>query len=258
MTLAASPVLAGAVASLLAGLATGLGGLPILGIGRSATRYQNLMLGFAAGVMLAASFFSLIVPALDILDGQGAGRWSAATIAAGSVLIGGAAMMLISRLSMDRVLANGGSEQDRASHRIWLLVVAITLHNAPEGLAVGVSFAEDAGREGYATALGIGIQNIPEGFAVAAALALRYSSRVAFVGALLSGLVEPVFGTMGSALVHHFSGILPWALCIAAGAMISVVMSQIAPSLGEDRRQGAQLSLLLGLCLMTCLDVALG
>ncbi|GAY20753.1 ZIP family metal transporter [Sphingobium fuliginis] len=255
MSIDLSPVLAGTIASLLAGAATGLGGLPILGIGRSAARCQGVMLGFAAGVMLAASFFSLIVPAIGILDRQGIGSWPAAAMIAVAVLVGGALLLVLGRFSVERFTSEEGL--DRTGHRIWLLVAAITLHNAPEGLAVGVSFARDAGGEGYATALGIGIQNIPEGFAVGSALALRYPPFLAFAGALASGLVEPVFGALGATLVHRFAMLLPIALCLAAGAMISVVMSQIAPELGEDGH-AAQGSLLIGLAVMTCLDVALG
>lgn len=249
-----SPVLAGTIASLLAGLATAIGGLPILGVGRSATRYEGVMLGFAAGVMLAASFFSLIVPAIAILDRQGMGRWPASGTVAVALLAGGTLMMALSRLSLERLSKK--QDEDWLTRRIWLLVVAISLHNAPEGLAVGVSFARAAGSDGYATALGIGVQNIPEGFAVGCALALRYSPMRAFVGALLSGLVEPVFGALGAALVDQFAMLLPGALCLAAGAMISVVVHQIAPELREEHRS-AHASFLIGLALMTCLDVAL-
>ncbi|ATI79865.1 ZIP family metal transporter [Sphingobium yanoikuyae] len=248
-------ILAGTIASLLAGGATGLGGLPILGIGRGAARYQPSMLGFAAGVMLAASFFSLIVPAIDILNRQGAGAWSAAMTVASAVLTGGILMMLIGRYSIERFVQ--GHEVDRIGHRIWMLVFAITLHNAPEGLAVGVSYARNAGGQGFATALGIGIQNIPEGLAVASVLAVRYRPSVAFIGALLSGLIEPVFGFLGALLVYEFVLVLPLALCLAAGAMLSVVMEQIAPELANGGHC-AHAALLVGLALMLCLDIALG
>lgn len=255
MTLDLPPALAGSLGSLLAGLATGLGALPILGVGRSTERYQGIMLGFAAGIMLAASFFSLIMPAIDHLEGQGAGRWTAASVAAAAIFVGAAMVMLLDRL-LPKV--DTGSHDELRHRRLWLFVLAITLHNAPEGLAVGVSFADGAFAHGSATALGIGIQNIPEGFAVAGALALRYSPAKAFAGALLSGLIEPVAGSIGALLVAYFDPLLPWALCIAAGAMISVIMSQIVPDLGREPSDRSQLSLVLGLCLMLMLDVALG
>lgn len=253
MTLASSSALAGSLGSLLAGLATGLGALPILGIGRSAYRYQGVMLGFAAGVMLAASFFSLVIPALAHLERGGAGRWETALTVAAS-LFAGAAMIM----ALERGLPGAATDPDALAHqRLWMFVLAITLHNIPEGLAVGVSFGGGAYAEGSATALGIGIQNMPEGFAVAGALALRHRPSVAFFGALGTGLVEPVAGTIGALLVAHVTSLLPWALCLAAGAMISVIMSQIVPDL--DRRSAglSQLALIVGLCLMMVLDIAL-
>ena len=250
-----TPALAGTVGSLLAGLATGIGALPILGVGRAATRHRDLMMGFAAGVMLAASFFSLIVPALGKLEENGAGRWHAALTVAGSVMLGAGIIIALARcLPADRAAV---SSDLMPSPRIGLFVLAITLHNLPEGLAVGVSFAAGAYAQGSATALGIGVQNIPEGFAVACALALRYRPTIAFAGGLLSGLVEPIAGTAGALLVAHFTLLLPWALCLAAGAMISVTMSQIVPDLGPEPYGRGQISLVLGLCLMMMLDIAL-
>ncbi|WP_022681580.1 ZIP family metal transporter [Sphingobium bisphenolivorans] len=251
-----SPEMAGAVGSLLAGMATAVGALPILGIGRSAQRYQGVLLGFAAGVMLAASFFSLIIPALAHLKADGAGPLRASLVAAGSVAIGAGMLMTLGRL-LPAVDAPCFSGDKAATRSIWLFVLAITLHNAPEGLAVGVSFANGAYAEGSATAFGIGIQNIPEGIAVGCALALRYSPVFAFLGAVASGLVEPVAGTAGAVLVAEFRPLLPWALCIAAGAMISVIMSQIAPAIGQERSDRPHLSFIIGLCLMMVLDVSL-
>lgn len=254
--MALSPVLAGSLASLLAGLATAIGALPLLGIAGSIARYRAILLGFAGGVMLAASFFSLMLPALALLDRNATPPWASAGIVAGSLVAGGAMMMALNRLLPEPKTDSG--MWDETSRRIWLFVAAITLHNAPEGMAVGVSFARDAGGEGYGTALGIGIQNIPEGFAVGCALALRYSRAAAFGGALLSGLIEPVFGTLGAILVAEFTALLPWALCMSAGAMISVVINHVAPELSENPVEPAQAGLLLGLGLMTCLDIALG
>lgn len=212
-------------------------------------------MGFAAGVMLAASFFSLIVPALGHMASQGSSASGSARIAAGSVAVGAGAIMLLGHvLPADE----GPYVAGELSHRsLRLFVLAITLHNIPEGLAVGVSFADGAYTQGASTALGIGIQNIPEGFAVACALALRYDRVTACIGALLSGLVEPVAGAAGAFLVAHFRPLLPWALCLAAGAMLSVIMSHIVPSLGHDHRGRSQVALIAGLCLMMALDIAL-
>ncbi len=212
-------------------------------------------MGFAAGVMLAASFFSLIVPALAHTASDGTGAAKAAWIAAASVALGAGTIMLLDHiLPADEGLDMAGE----LSHRsLRLFVLAITLHNIPEGLAVGVSFADGAYTQGASTALGIGIQNIPEGFAVACALALHHGRATAFIGALLSGLVEPVAGTAGALLVAHFQPLLPWALCLAAGAMLSVIMSQIVPSLGRGPAGRPQMALIAGLCLMMVLDIAL-
>jgi ZIP family zinc transporter len=250
-------VLAGALGSLLAGLATALGALPILGVGRPTQRHQGITLGFAAGVMLAASFFSLIIPALDLLQDKGASPAQAAMVAALSVLAGATMIMLLARCLPDSEL-DDHVRMDVSIHGIWLFVLAITLHNIPEGLAVGVSFADGTYAKGSATALGIGIQNIPEGFAVAGTLALRYTRGWAFLGGAVSGLVEPVAGTIGALLVSHFTMLLPWALFIAAGSMISVIMSQIVPRLEQKPHDPSHISLIAGLCLMMLLDVALG
>ncbi|HUD91061.1 ZIP family metal transporter [Sphingobium sp.] len=228
--------------------------MPILGIGRSAQRYQDVMLGFAAGVMLAASFFSLIIPALGHLHVSGATPWRSALTVAAAVAAGAASIMVLSRFLPQDEGSNPTATQSRS---LLLFVLAITLHNLPEGLAVGVSFAGGAYAQGSATALGIGIQNIPEGFAVGCALSLRYSPLLAFAGAVVSGLVEPVAGTAGALLVAQFQPLLPWALCLAAGAMISVIMSQIVPDLGREPSGRAHVSLILGLCIMMILDVAL-
>lgn len=256
MILAWTPVLAGSLGSLLAGLATGIGALPILGVGRSATRHQGMMLGFAAGVMLAASFFSLIVPALGRLEVFGTPTWQAAILVAGSVMMGAGMIIGLARCLPDH--RDDLSLGELPHRQLWLFVLAITLHNLPEGLAVGVSFGDGAYAQGSATALGIGIQNVPEGFAVAGALALRYRPFTAFAGGVLSGLLEPIAGTIGALLVAHFTLLLPWALCLAAGAMLSVTMSQIVPTLGSEPFDRAQLCLIGGLCLMMVLDIALG
>jgi ZIP family zinc transporter len=206
--------------------------------------------------MLAASFFSLIIPALDHMKSGGVSPWGRASVAALSVALGGGMIIFLARLFPEPEKPLPPGEMDH--HSLWLFVLAITLHNLPEGLAVGVSFANGAYAEGSATAFGIGIQNIPEGFAVGCALALRYSPLVAFGGALVSGLVEPVAGAAGALLVAQFQPLLPWALCLAAGGMISVIIGQIAPMLGQGRAGGAaQWSFIAGLCLMMLLDIAL-
>ena len=144
--------------------------------------------------------------------------------------------------------------------RIWLFVIAITIHNLPEGLAVGVGFATGDIAKGVSLATGIGLQNAPEGLAVAVALRGQgYSPRAAFLVALSTGLVEPVGGVLGVAAVSVSSVLLPWGLTFAAGAMLYVISHEIIPETHRHGRQNrATMGLILGLILMMVLDVTLG
>lgn len=254
-------VVLGAVASLAAGLMTGAGAVPVLFGRRPSLETNNALLGFAAGVMLAASFFSLLVPAIASASELYGPGFVPAAIAVGGTLLGIAALALLNELLPHEHFAQGreGPEQT-VLKRIWLFVIAITLHNAPEGMAVGVGFAGGDTANGLPLAIGIGLQNAPEGLAVAVALvSAGYSRGFAFVVAALTGLVEPVAGFIGAVLVSLSISLLPWGLCFAAGAMIYVISHEIIP---ETHRQGSQrlatLGLTIGLCLMMFLDVALG
>ena len=256
-------ILAGFLGSLAAGLATFVGALPMLVIGKPGERAEALMLGFAAGVMLAASFFSLIIPGIEAAREGGAGRFAASGLIVIAVLLGAAAIAALNRVmpsvGKDLGLGPAGIANARV-RRIWLFVMAITLHNFPEGLAVGVSFGGGDLAQGRSTALGIGLQNIPEGLAVAASLATLGYSRIAAIGAALAtGLVEPVAGLIGVAIVAVAQPLLPWGLGFAAGAMIYVVASEIIPD--TQRREGASratLGLMIGLTGMMFLDTTLG
>jgi len=249
----------GSVASLFAGLATGLGAAVILGLRAPSEGQQKTLLAFAAGVMLAASFFSLIIPALDEAQAAGASNVGAAIVVVLAILLGACALGVIRGLLpkvADHYPALLASEKSR---RIWLFIAAITLHNFPEGLAVGVSFGGGDVAAGLATALGIGLQNIPEGFAVAgAALALGYKTRSAFLIGLASGLVEPIAGVTGAAAVAGAQMLLPWALGGAGGAMIYIVLAEIIPEINERSRPPRMTALMIGLAAMMFLDVALG
>ena len=254
-----SPVLLGILGSIVAGMMTAVGAIPMLAIGRPSQAAQHMLLGFAAGVMLAASFFSLIIPAVDILEGQ-TGRAAAAATVCAAVLIGAAVVATLNRFAPVDMLAIGPAGSPAKARRIWVFIAAITLHNFPEGMAVGVSFGAGDVERGLATALGIGIQNMPEGLAVAAALAtLGYRRISCFAGALASGLVEPVGGTIGATVVAGVPGLLPWGLGLSAGAMIYVVAAEIIP---ETRSDGADdrsmIGLMIGLVGMMFLDIALG
>lgn len=255
-----SPIIAGALASLAAGMMTAVGALPMLFFKRPSVQVQSVLLGFAAGVMLAASFFSLIIPGVASLEENGAARAAAAAIMGAAVLIGATVIGLLNRFAPVDMLAIGPAGSRHLARRIWLFIIAITLHNFPEGAAVGVSFGGGDMAQGLSTALGIGIQNMPEGLAVFAAMAsLGYGRGPAFLAALASGLVEPVGGLIGASVVDLLPSALPWGLGLAAGAMIYVVAAEIIP---ETRRQshgdGSMIGLMIGLVGMMFLDIALG
>jgi ZIP family zinc transporter len=229
------------------------------------------MLGFAGGVMIAASFWSLLEPAILMAEAAeastGVPRWIPAAV---GFLLGGGFLRLA-----DSVLPHLHIEHKREDAegiktswgRSILLVLAITLHNIPEGLAVGVGFGAaavgipGAGLAGaVALALGIGLQNFPEGAAVSIPLRRDGASRLkSFWYGQLSGVVEPVAGVLGAALVFYMQPILPYALAFAAGAMIFVVAEELIP---EAYREGndhiATTGLMLGFALMMILDVGLG
>lgn len=254
----ASPAALGIGGSFIAGLGTGLGALPVLFARRgTSARTDTMLLAFSAGIMLAATGFSLLVPGLEAAaERTGPGVLAALTVAAGT-LVGGAALALIHRYVPHEHFVKGqdGPSSERFA-RLWLFVFAIALHNFPEGLAVGVGFGGDEPMRGIALMLGIGLQNVPEGFAVAAALgALGYSRGGAFGIALATGLIEPLGGVAGALAVSLAAWLLPWALAFAAGAMLYVVSGEIIP---ETHRQGretnATFALLTGFALMMVLD----
>jgi ZIP family zinc transporter len=225
------------------------------------------MLGFSGGVMLAASYWSLLAPAIEIAERRPGPSWLPPVI---GFLLGAAALWALDKLLphlhlfLPRAEAEGLSTKWR---RALLLVMAITLHNIPEGLAVGVSFgAIEAGHEftslgaAIALAVGIGIQNFPEGVAVAMPLRAEGTSRrKAFWYGQLSALVEPIAAVIGAAVIVVALPILPYGLSFAAGAMVYVVVEELIP---ESHSAGnvdlATVSLIAGFSIMMTLDVALG
>ena len=256
-----SIILVGTLASLGAGLATAIGALPALLLRNISEQAQDVMLGFAAGVMLSASFFSLIIPGIAAAEAQGASNVAAVSIVSVGILAGAGALWLIHRYAPhEHFIAGPEGPVTARVRRIWLFVIAITLHNFPEGLAVGVGFGGGDLDNGFALAIGIGLQNLPEGLAVALALlALDYSRVQAFVVASLTGLVEPLGGLVGVSTVTFAAPLLPWGLAFAAGAMIFVISDEIIP---ETHRKGMQThgtaGLMVGLVVMMFLDVVLG
>jgi ZIP family zinc transporter len=247
----------GFLGSLFAGLGTGLGALGILFVLRPSDRTQDAMLSAAAGIMLAATFFSLLLPALNQADELTSNRYFGSALVGLGVLLGAGGLYAVHRLVPHEhfVLGKEGPDTARIG-RIWLFIIAITLHNFPEGMAVGVGFAGGQISNGIALAVGIGLQNIPEGFAVALSLiAIGYSRSYSFWVATLTGLVEPVGGAVGAAAVTLAEPLMPLILGMAAGAMLFVISDEIIP---ETHRRGyetvATFSLLGGFVVMMFLD----
>jgi ZIP family zinc transporter len=230
-------------------------------------RVLDAMLGFAAGVMIAASYWSLLAPAIEMAEGSDLPAWVPAT---SGFLLGGAFLWVIDKL-LPHLHPGFPKEEAEGVSTSWrrsiLLVLAITIHNIPEGLAVGVAFGALAADlpsaslgGAIALAIGIGIQNFPEGTAVSVPLRREGLSRgKCFWYGQLSGVVEPIAGVLGAALVIVMQPVLPYALAFAAGAMIYVVVEELIPeSQLEKHTDVATIGAMLGFAVMMTLDVALG
>ncbi len=251
----------GFAGSLVAGLATGVGALGVFFIRTLSDKLEDSMLSVAAGIMLAASFFSLLLPAIEHGEALFHNRVLAVAIVITGLLLGAIALFLMHRYAPHEHFISGREGPDSATlKRIWLFVIAITIHNFPEGMAVGVGFAGGDTKNGMTLATGIGIQNIPEGLAVAVSmLTAGYSRMQAFLVAFATGLVEPVGGLFGSVAVWAAAPLMPLTLGFAAGAMLFIISDEIIP---ETHRKGfaslATFSLMGGFALMMFLDATLG
>lgn len=237
----------------MAAAATTLGALPVLAMRRIGAGVQGMLLGFGAGVMLAAAVFSLLLPGFDAARTLGASDAEAARLIATGLALGAGLLLM-----MDRALPHTHTPgQSRSTAAVWLFVFAIAVHNIPEGLAIGI--AASSSGSGNAVATGISLQNVPEGLIVAIALATAgYSRRFAVTIAALSGLVEPLAALAGSVMVSVSTAVLPWGLAAAAGAMLFVVSHEIIP---ESHRRGhetlATTGLIGGFIAMMMLDTLL-
>lgn len=251
----------GVMASLVAGLAAGVGALPVLAVRNISRKTHDVLLGFSAGVMLAASAFSLLVPALEVVAQQGQDKIAGAVLVGVGLMVGAIALSAVHQwLPHEHFIKGpeGGSAVEL--RRMALFILAITLHNFPEGLAVGVGFGGGDVANGLALTAGIFLQNLPEGFVVAIALAgLGYAPSQAVMAALATGVVETLGGFVGAGAVSLASAVLPWGLSSAAGAMVFVISHEVIP---ETHRHGhetpATFGLMVGFALMMVLDVALG
>jgi len=237
----------GGLASLGAGLATGIGALPVFFCRSASPKLLDGLLGFSAGIMLGATSFSLVLPSIRL-----GGLW----VASMGVMSGGAFLGLANRLIPHIHNFSGAEGLPLSFSRVWLFVLAITIHNFPEGLSVGAGFGRGELGEGLGLAMGIGFQNMPEGMAVAFALLReRYSPFRAFGYATLTGLVEPIGGLLGVTIVTLAQSLLPWGLAFAGGAMLFVISNEIIP---ETHRGGhpleATFGVLSGFVVMTVFD----
>ncbi|MBN1582174.1 MAG: ZIP family metal transporter [Anaerolineae bacterium] len=264
---AQNPVLQALLATCFTWAVTALGAALVFIFKTINRKVLDTMLGFAAGVMIAASYWSLLAPAIEMAEETGGIPWLPAT---GGFLLGGAFLWLVDKIlpHLHQGFPTSEAEGIKTTwQRSVLLVLAITLHNIPEGLAVGVAFGALAANlpsasfaGAAALALGIGIQNFPEGTAVSVPLRREGMSRLkAFWYGQLSGVVEPVAGVLGAVAVIAMRPILPYALAFAAGAMIYVVVEELIPEAQrESLSDVATIGAMLGFAVMMTLDVALG
>jgi ZIP family zinc transporter len=235
----------------IAAAATALGTLPVWMTRGVSQRTRDSLMGFGAGVMLAASMFSLITPALDAAQAKGLGDWGSAALVSASILLGAGALMLVEQ-SLPAV--------PLARPRVWLFVAAVALHNLPEGLAIGVAHGGADPAAAQALSTGIAIQDLPEGFVIASALVATGHGRLfsVAVGAA-SGLVEPIGAVAAASMMAWSSWMLPWGLALAAGAMLFVISHDIIPDANQPTRgMTPTAALLLGFVVMMSLDTALG
>ncbi len=251
----------GFLGSLAAGMMTAVGAVGVFFFRSLSERLEDGLLSFAAGIMLAACFFSLLLPAINFGEIEFGSKIIAVWLVIAGFLSGGFCLYLMHRyLPHEHFHAGHEGPDVTAIRRIWLFVFAITLHNFPEGMAVGSGFAGGDLHNGMTLATGIGIQNIPEGLAVAIALiAVGYSRMQSFLVGALTGLAEPVGGLFGAVAVSLAGPVMPFALAFSAGAMLLIISDEIIP---ETHRRGfeslATFSLMIGFACMMFLDATLG
>lgn len=260
-----NPILAALIATCGTWLLTAIGASTVFFMKNIPQKLQDGMLGFTGGVMIAASFWSLLIPAIDMSEGEGFAKAMPAAIGfvIGSLFLFG----------MDKILPHlhinlKQKEGPKSSlHRTTLMVLAITLHNIPEGLAVGILFGGVAAGIPEASitgatilAIGIGLQNLPEGLAVALPIRRMGMSRTkSFLYGQASAMVEPVAGVIGALAVTFFTPILPYALAFAAGAMIFVVIEEVIPETQQNKNTDLSvMGFIIGFIVMMLLDVGLG
>lgn len=247
-----------ALGLIIPGLMSGVGALPIFFTKNVSQRLLDVLLGSAAGVMLAATCFSLILPSIE----AGGGGLTAVLITSLGIFLGAVFIDVIDRhLPHEHlILKKSEGSSTESLKKIWLFIFAITIHNFPEGMATGVAFGTGNISDGIAIAIGIGLQNLPEGLAVALVLVReKYDTKVAFIIAFITGLIEPIGAFLGYALVSIFTPLLGFILAFAGGAMLFVISDEIIPethSNGYERE--ATYGIVVGFIVMMILDILLG
>ena len=238
--------------------ATALGTVPVLLSHKFSQRSYDCFLGFGAGVMLAATAFSLVLPALAAARQRVATPMDASLLVAFAMGLGMLLIVALNLLVRERV-QHGAPVAASSLKRVWIFVFAVTLHNLPEGLAIGVGYAGIDLDKANALAAGIAIQDVPEGLVVALALrSVGYGRRLSVAMGAASGLVEPVAALAGLALIGLSSALLPWGLAAAAGAMLFVIVHDAIPEAHRSGNGGfASTALVFGFMLMMVLDTAL-
>lgn len=258
------------VATLGTWFVTALGAATVVFFKSPNQKILNLMLGFAAGVMIAASFWSLLQPAIE--RAEATSSLPAYFVATAGFLLGGVFIWGSDRIVTltQRRVGNTQEAPNTRFGRILMLILSITLHNIPEGLAVGVAFGAlqggthdtEALMGAVTIAIGIGLQNFPEGAAVSLPLRREgFSRKKSFLYGQASGMVEPIAGVIGASLVVYVEAILPYALAFAAGAMVLVAVHELIPECQKDQEEQpyfATMGIVLGFATMMLLDVALG
>ncbi|MES2618048.1 MAG: ZIP family metal transporter [Bacteroidota bacterium] len=264
-----SPVMQALIATTFTWLLTAAGASIVLFFKDMSRKWLDFLLGFTGGVMVAASFWSLLTPAIEMAEESYGKAWSWIPAAIGFTI--GAGFIYIIDKIIPHLHLNANMSEKEGLKTTWdrtiLLVLAITLHNIPEGLAIGVSFGAAAMGDPHfsiaaaiALSIGIGIQNFPEGIAVAMPLRRQGVSRFkSFWWGQLSAIVEPIAGVIGAVAVMYAQPILPYALAFAAGAMIYVVVEEVIPETQRDKYADfATIGFIIGFITMMALDVGLG
>ncbi|MDR1687196.1 MAG: ZIP family metal transporter [Clostridiales bacterium] len=262
-----NPVLQGLFATIFTYLVTAMGAGVVFFFKTINQKVLDLAMGFAAGVMIAASFWSLLAPAIELAAELNGNAW---LISATGFMLGGAFVIgcdiFLTKANLIKCSSISGNDDGKCTKRSILLACAVTLHNIPEGLAIGVAFASAAmgvsgasAQSAVMLAFGIGLQNFPEGVCVAMPLRRDGASRLkSFMVGQASGIAEPFAGVIGVLYAMAVRSALPLTLSFSAGAMIAVVCSELIPESFKDNKTLAAFGVLFGFAVMMVLDVALG